>query len=344
VQSDPLDFCVRRAPAGKAVSALGYLLLAGCSGAQSALDPSGSGARAIYWVWLLFFCTGTGVLAVVMAGFAGALLRRRYASADAPPTMPPAPATERRLDRLLQAAVALTVAILLMFTAASYSVGTTLFYAPRNPVEIELTGHRWWWEVRYLGSDLASANEIHVPLGKPVRLTLRSDDVIHSFWAPNLHGKMDLIPGQTNHLVFTAERAGVYRGQCAEFCGQQHAFMALYVVAAPEAEFRRWRERQERPAAEPTNDTEKHGRQVFADKCAVCHAIRGFKEEGTVGPDLTHVAGRLSIGAGRLPNTRAARAGWIVDAPQLKPNVYMPSFRLPSEDLQALLGYIDTLR
>jgi len=310
---------------------------------QSALDPSGSGADAIYGIWHLFFWTCAGVFIVVMAGLSGALLRRRTGSLSSAPEMPPPPA-ERRLDRLLQAAVALTATILAIFTLASYSVGTTLFHSPDNAVEVELVGHRWWWEVRYAGSGFATANEIRVPVGKEVRVTLRSDDVIHSFWVPNLHGKMDLVPGQTNQLVFTADRPGTYRGQCAEFCGQQHAFMALYVLAAPEQEIGRWRERQSRPAAEPASDSEKRGRQVFADNCAVCHAIRGFKEEGKIGPDLTHVVSRLSIGAGRLPNSRGNRAGWITDAPTLKPGVYMPRFALPPEDLQALLDYIDKLQ
>jgi cytochrome c oxidase subunit 2 len=323
---------------------VGALLLSSCSGFQSSLDPSGSGARAIHTVWQLFFWTCAAVFLVVVVGLIGAMLRGRHLPADPPPQMWPEPARERRLDRLLQVGIAISVAILLVFTLASYSVGTTLFYSPENALDVELTGHRWWWEVRYPGSGFATANEIHVPVGTPVRLTLRSEDVIHSFWVPNLHGKMDLIPGQTNRLVLTAERAGIYRGQCAEFCGQQHAFMALYVVAASEPEISRWRERENRPATEPATDVAKHGRQIFADNCAVCHTIRGFKDEGKLAPDLTHVASRLSIGAGRLPNSRGNRAGWIVDAPGLKPHVYMPSFPLPPDDLQALLDYLDTLR
>ena len=332
-----------RMPRGWALAA-SVPLLAGCERVQSALDPSGSGARAIYGVWQLFFWTCTAVFIVVAAGLGWALLRSRAGGVLAAPRMPPNSSTERRLDLALQIGVGLTVAILLAFTAASYSVGTTLFYSPDSPVEVELTGHRWWWEVRYAGSGFATANEIYVPVGKPVRITLRADDVIHSFWVPNLHGKMDLIPGQTNHLVFTAEEPGIYRGQCAEFCGQQHAFMALYVVAAPAQGFARWREQQDRPAPEPANDAQQRGRDVFADNCAACHTIRGFKEEGKLAPDLTHVASRISLGAGRLPNSRGNRAGWIVDAPRLKPHVYMPSFPLQPSDLQALLDYFDTLR
>jgi cytochrome c oxidase subunit II len=343
VHPDRLKLRGFTAPVRAAAAGVGALL-AGCERVQSALDPSGSGAKAIYGVWQLFFWTCTAVFLVVIAGLAWALLRSRSTDTPAAPRMPPNPSTERRLDFALQIGIGLTVAILLAFTAASYSVGTTLFYSPESPLDVELTGHRWWWEARYPGSAFATANEIHVPVGKPVRITLRADDVIHSFWVPNLHGKMDLIPGQTNHLVFTAEDPGIYRGQCAEFCGQQHAFMALYVVAGPDRDFERWRQQQDRPAPEPANDAQKHGRVVFADNCAACHTIRGFKEEGKLGPDLTHVASRISIGAGRLPNSRGNRAGWIVDPQRLKPHVYMPSFPLQPSDLQALLDYFDTLR
>lgn len=167
--------------------------------------------------------------------------------------------------------------------------------------------------------------------------------MIHSLWMPNLHGKMDLVPGQTNRLVFAADRPGRWRGQCAEFCGLQHAFMALDVVASPPEEYRRWLAREARPAPEPNTDIEQRGRQLFAENCAVCHTIRGFRQDGKAGPDLTHPASRMSLGAGRLPNSRGGRGGWIVDAPTLKPGIHMPNFRLKSEDLQALLAYLDRL-
>ena len=323
-------------------------VLGGCHGIQSALQPSGSGADAIYQLWLLFLYVCAGVFVLVMAALGAAMLRRRgTASAPFPPLDQDTPA-ERRLTLLLTIGTGITVAILILFTVTSYAIGTKLFAAADGALDIELIGHRWWWEVRYptslTGETVTAANEIHIPAGRQVRVTLHSDDVIHSLWVPNLHGKMDLIPGQTNRLVLAADRPGTYRGQCAEFCGFQHAFMALYVVAAAPNDFHRWLDHEKRAASEPVTDADNHGRQVFADNCAVCHPIRGFREDGKIGPDLTHVASRIDIGAGRLPNSRGNRAGWISDAPSLKPGVYMPPFRLQPDDLQALLGYLDTLQ
>jgi cytochrome c oxidase subunit 2 len=271
------------------------------------------------------------------------MLRRRGAVDLTPEEPDDDTPSERRFTLLLKAGTAITTAILLALTLASYSAGTALFAPQKGATQIDLIGHRWWWEVRYPEHGVVTANEIHIPAGAPVEAVLRSDDVIHSLWVPNLHGKMDLIPGQTNRLVFSAERPGTWRGQCAEFCGLQHAFMALIVVALPSDHFPRWLEQQQRPAPEPANDVERRGRQVFADNCAVCHTIRGFREDGKSGPDLTHVASRLSLASGRLDNSRGNRAGWIANAPHLKPGTYMPEFRLKSDELQALLAYLDRL-
>ena len=316
---------------------------------QSALQPGGSGAATIYQLWLLFLYVCAAVFVLVMAALLAVMVRRRSIVAPlSEPALDRDTPAERRLGFLLKIGTGITAAILLVFTAASYSVGTSLFAPAENALDIELIGHRWWWEVRYpasiAGQTVTSANEIHIPAGAKVRVTLHADDVIHSLWVPNLHGKMDLIPGQTNRLVLMADHPGRFRGQCAEFCGLQHAFMALYVVAAAPDDFRRWLEHESRAAPEPTTDIDKRGRQVFADNCAVCHPIHGFREEGKIGPDLTHLANRIDIGAGRLPNSRGNRAGWINDAPSLKPGVYMPPFRLPPDELQALLGYLDTLQ
>src|SRR5207302_265287 len=178
-------------------------------------------------------------------------------------------------------------------------------------LSIHVTGHLWWWELRYQDAQpqriFPSANEIHIPVGRRVRVTLSADDVIHSFWVPNLAGKQDLIPGRDNALVFSAAREGIYRGQCAEFCGLQHAHMAMLVVAEPPQAFEAWREAQLKAAAEPSDTEQLRGRGVFLGKpCVACHAIRGTAAGGKTGPDLTHVAGRHTIAAGRLPTSRGS--------------------------------------
>jgi cytochrome c oxidase subunit 2 len=170
-------------------------------------------------------------------------------------------------------------------------------------------------------------------------------DVIHSFWVPNLHGKKDMIPGQVNTFWLQADRPGVFRGQCAEFCGFQHANMALYVVAEPEDQFARWQAQQRQPAPEPATDAQRKGRDVFmASSCVLCHAVAGTSAGGVTGPNLTHVASRLSLAAGTLPNTRGHLAGWIVDPQLQKPGNNMPPNLLSPHELQALLSYLETLR
>jgi cytochrome c oxidase subunit 2 len=316
---------------------------------QSALDPAGSGAQAISGIWWLFFWVCVAVTVLVGAGLAWAMLHRRHAPLPGAPAAHPDPAGERRIGRVVGAATAVTVAVLVALTVATFSVAHALFAENGDGAyTIELTGHQWWWEVRYLAaqpSDIfVTANEIHVPVGETVRLVLRSKDVIHSFWVPNLHGKKDLIPGQVNIFYLTADRPGTFRGQCAEFCGVQHAYMALYVVAEPKPQFTQWLEHQRQSAKEPTTDEQKRGQQVFlGGPCVMCHTIQGTQAGAVTGPDLTHVASRLSLGAGRLPNTRGHRAGWILDAQTQKPGNLMPPIVLAPNDLQALLSYIDIL-
>jgi cytochrome c oxidase subunit 2 len=253
------------------------------------------------------------------------------------------------MGQAVGAVVAATVATVLVFVAASYWIGRELVAQPTGPLRIDVTAQRWWWDVRYQdpvpSRGFTTANEIHIPVGRPVQLTLRSADVIHSIWVPNLQGKKDLIPGQANTLDLQADRPGVFRGQCAEFCGFQHAHMALYVVAEPADQFALWQERQRRPAPEPTTEQQRKGRDVFmASSCVLCHAINGTRAGGVSGPNLTHVASRLSLAAGTLPNSRGHRAGWIVDPQLRKPGSNMPPNLLRGDELQALLSYLDILR
>ncbi|HYH42692.1 MAG TPA: cytochrome c oxidase subunit II [Burkholderiales bacterium] len=219
--------------------------------------------------------------------------------------------------------------------------------APDDAPTIRVTGKRWWWEVRYPdapgGVRVVSANEVHIPVGRTVRLLLDTDDVIHSFWVPPLAGKIDMIPGRVNHLVLRADRAGVYRGQCAEYCGAQHAFMALYVIAHEPGDYERWLEREAAGAA--AHAEAGRGRELFATAgCASCHAIRGTPAVGRLGPDLTHVASRLSIGAGMFDNNEATLAGWISNSQGMKPGNLMPPIRVPPEDLHALVAYMASLK
>jgi cytochrome c oxidase subunit 2 len=191
---------------------------------------------------------------------------------------------------------------------------------------------------------VVTANEIHIPVGRPVLINTHSQDVIHSFWMPELHGKRDLIPGHPSAIWLQADRPGVFQGQCAEFCGLQHAHMRLIVVAEPEETFQAWLEAQRQSAQPPRDPLAERGMHVFVSgPCALCHAIRGTDAAGHVAPDLTHIASRATLAAGTLPNTPGHLAGWIIDSQSVKPGNAMPSMSLSPEDLQALLAYLGNL-
>jgi cytochrome c oxidase subunit II len=218
----------------------------------------------------------------------------------------------------------------------------------RQAVTIQVVGHRWWWEVRYAGRSpsehFTTANELHIPIGQPVRLELATADVIHSFWVPELAGKTDLIPGQRNVAWVEADHPGRYWGHCGEYCGLQHANMMLTVVAEPPADFARWAEGQRQPAAAPAAAPAQAGQAVFTrSACSLCHTVRGTEAGGALGPDLTHLASRGTIAAGLLPNRRGQLAGWIANPQRLKPGVLMPAVPLSSTDLNALLAYLESL-
>jgi cytochrome c oxidase subunit 2 len=219
----------------------------------------------------------------------------------------------------------------------------------KGPLTIEVTGKQWWWEVRYLDSApnriVRTANELHLPVGQRVRLRLRSQDVIHSFWVPGLQGKIDMIPGRTNTFWLQADSAGAWRGQCAEFCGMQHAKMAFVVVAHSPDEFARWLERERAPAPEPRDSAGHAGRQAFLSSgCVLCHTVRGTSAQATAGPDLTHVASRRTLAAGELPNTRGNLFGWIANPQALKPGTKMPAVPMTRDQLHAITDYIGSLR
>jgi cytochrome c oxidase subunit II len=208
-----------------------------------------------------------------------------------------------------------------------------------------VTGHQWWWEVQYPGTGAVTANEIHIPVRTPVRLEVRTADVIHSFWVPELNRKIDTIPGKTNAIELYAGAAGRYRGQCSEFCGLQHAHMGVAVIADPPAVFRSWLERQSEPAAAPANAQATSGHHLFLDgSCSSCHAIRGTSADADVGPDLTHVADRQTLAALTIPNTRGDLAEWIRNSQHVKPGNLMPNLRLRDEQLRAVVAYLEGLK
>jgi cytochrome c oxidase subunit 2 len=312
---------------------------------QSMLGAAGPHAAGVESLWWLFFWITAGVYVLVMIALLVAVLRHRR------PADPRDPAASRRAGVVITGATGVTLVLLFVLLISSVRTGRYSIQGLADPshLNIKLTGNQWWWNVEY-ESTIASqrvrtANEIHIPTGRPVLLKLRSSDVIHSFWVPNLAGKKDLIPGHETELWIQADRPGVYRGQCAEFCGPQHAHMALAVVAEPADKYAAWLDAQRRPAAEPQDQIAKRGRDVFlSGPCVMCHSIRGTGAGGRTAPDLTHLGSRLTLAAGTVPNTPGHLAGWITDAQGIKPGNRMPTIGIGGEDLQALLKYLQTLK
>jgi cytochrome c oxidase subunit 2 len=326
----------RKRGAGFALSALPLL---GCEGAQAALAARGPHADAIADLAWLLFGGGAVIFAAVLiaAGIAAfGASRLRAVLAD---------------DRtVLVAGAAVPIAALTAVLVHGLRIEARLGSPAAPALAIEVVGERWWWRVHYLDAterlDFATANEIHIPVGRPVELRLATADVIHSFWVPSLAGKLDMIPGRVNRMRIQADRAGTFRGQCAEYCGGAHALMALHVVAAEPAAFEAWREAQRRPSPPPATEATRRGRDVYvANGCPACHRIAGTPSLGSVGPDLSHVGGRLRLVAGMLPNHAGAFAGWIASAQHVKPESRMPSFdRIGGTDLVALAAYLEALQ
>lgn len=221
---------------------------------------------------------------------------------------------------------------------------------PPGALVVSVRGSMWWWDVTYrdaaTGAEIRTANELRIPVGRPVYVALSSADVIHSFWVPQLAGKLDMVPGRMQHLLLSADRAGTYRGQCAEFCGEQHARMALQVVALEPAAFEAWLAAQARLATAPATPRQELGRQAFlANRCDACHAVRGVGAESRLGPDLTHVGSRLELAAGTLPNTPEGRKQWIAHVQEVKKGARMPSYdRLDAATLEAMADWLGALR
>jgi cytochrome c oxidase subunit 2 len=305
------------------------------------LEPQGPVAEAMADLWWLMLVLGAAVFVVVAGLLVVALFRRpRPAEFQAGAGLP------NRFGRWMIAG-----GVVLPFIVLVVVLGATLRAmrfvpntAPPEALVIEVIGHQWWWEVRYPTEGITTANELHIPVGRPIALELTSADVIHSFWVPRLAGKLDLLPDGTNTLVLQADEPGQHHTQCAEFCGLQHAHMELRVVAEPQERFASWVAARARPAADPTGATAQRGQEVFlASGCAECHAIEGTPAEATRGPDLTHLASRPTIGAGVMPNTPENIADWVADPHPIKSGVKMPAADLAEEELDAVVAYLNGL-
>jgi cytochrome c oxidase subunit II len=296
-------------------------------GFQSALNPhSPEAAATALLAWILII--GATIIFIAVMVLAALAIRTR-------------PGWLANRHAVVWGGIAFPFVVLSVLLVYSAARGVSLAQHEPVALRIEVTGHQWWWRVRYLDAagalDFETANEIRLPVGRRVELALASADVLHSFWVPNLAGKLDMIPGRVNRLAFTPDTAAVFRGQCAEYCGGPHAQMALYIVTLPPDAFEQWRNDQRRPAAAADRTFESH--------CAVCHTVRGSEARGALGPDLTHVSSRLSIGAGTLPTDAGQLAHWIVSSQHLKPGNLMPAFRtFSSAELAALAGYLASLR
>jgi cytochrome c oxidase subunit II len=318
------------------------LALAGTGGLVTAcdgvLDPQGPRAREIYDLWWFLFALGTAVFVLTFLAMVYALVRRRPATED--------PRAREPIIPVVIAGGVLPAIILLILMGANLMVMASARDAENAEADltIEIVGHMWWWEVRYPEQGFVTANEIHIPTGQVVRLRLTSADVIHSFWVPQLQGKLDLVPGDVHTLTLQADNAGVYQGFCAEFCGVQHANMRMLVIAESPADFQAWADEQRGAPAPPQTQQAVRGQQIFLQNCMVCHAVRGTEATSTVGPDLTRVAGRRTIGAATAENTRNNLTSWVLDPHAFKPGVFMPQSPLSIEDLEALIEYLETLR
>lgn len=315
------------------------LLLTGCDGSQSALDPSGPAAREIAILWWIMLAVAAGILLLVVVLLLFPFLRAREKR------WTPSPQRMIVIGGIIFPVV--TLSILLPF---GINVGSSMnAVLPEEALTIRINARQWWWEVEYLGPDsrpaFTTANEIYLPVGQPVELILNSADVIHSFWLPRLAGKRDLIPGQTNRLVIEAEEPGVYRGQCAEYCGESHALMSFFAVAVTSDEFGEWAANQQSPQPAETRSHHPGATLFRANGCGLCHAVRGHDSLGQTAPDLTHVGSRLTIAAGTLDNTPRNIALWLAHNNDVKPGNRMPEYEhLNLGDRLAIADYLESLK
>jgi cytochrome c oxidase subunit 2 len=318
------------------------------SPAFSALDPGGIQARRIGDLFWTYTGISVVVFALVLSALALAVARRRTPGDVERVELPEAAQRPRR--RAVGGASALTVVTLVAMLFLSVLTSRSLAsLGVKHGITLEVVGHEWWWEFRYpasvAGMAFTTAYELHVPVGVPIEVTLAADDVIHSFWVPSLQGKRDAIPGKRSSTYLQADQPGRFQGQCAEFCGAQHANMRFVVVAESDADFHAWMRHSLSPAAVPDDPLTRRGLDVFEKtRCPTCHAIGGTDAYATVGPNLTHLASRRDLAMGTVPNAPAHLARWIVDPQSAKPGVIMPGTPLDPADLAALVAYLGSLR
>jgi cytochrome c oxidase subunit 2 len=318
-------------------------LAAGCGGTQSTLQPESRPAREIatLWWWMLVIACVVFAGALSMIGLAWVRRRR--------PGMPLLKGGGTR-DMGLVIAFGIVIPIVVnigVFIVANFFVlrQTEAPAADTTQLTIQVVGRQWFWEVRYPGSRAVTANEIHIPARTRVNVIATTGDVIHSFWVPQLNRKIDMIPGRRNRVLLYADKPGRYRGQCAEFCGAEHADMSMYVFAQTPAAFRAWLRNQAAPARTPTTTAQRLGRaSFFTDQCASCHALRGTAANGQIGPDLTHVGSRTTLAALTIPNDPAALQRWLRDPQHVKPGNRMPDLGLASGDIRNLSAYLESLK
>jgi cytochrome c oxidase subunit II len=323
------------------------LVLGGCRKTQSSLAPASHQSKDIASLfWWMMGGAWIGLAAVVaLLLLAWKRANRRGIGSD---TEGPKPGERAGWYVVVGAGIVVPIVVLVTIFVVSnlFVIKTTEAPAASSTKRTVLViGHQWWWEIRYPGTQAVTANEIHIPVNTPIRLEVRTDDVIHSFWVPQLNRKIDTLPGTTNVIELRANAVGRYRGQCAEFCGLQHAHMGIWVYADPPAKFASWLARESRPAAAPTSALARAGRAEFlSGPCASCHQIRGTSADSDVGPDLTHVASRSTLAALTIPNQRSYMQEWIRDSQQFKPGNEMPSLHLSGSQLDQLVAYLERLK
>jgi cytochrome c oxidase subunit 2 len=316
---------------------------------QSIFSSAAEEVRQFNILFMIFLAVCALMYALVIAFLIAGLARRRRADAQVVEN-----GRHHEMNPLMRTGLIAWAALvgtgLVALAIASFFADRSLANTSAHErLSLTVTANQWWWDVQYNSADVSktlhTANEIHLPVGVPVRITLHSNDVIHSFWVPSLAGKQDLIPGRENDITLVPRKVGIYRGQCAEFCGAQHAHMALVVDVEPYDQFVQWWQQQLRPAMAPTTPLALAGYNVVTTgQCALCHSIAGTPASGTVGPDLTHLASRRSLAAGTLPMGKGQLYGWVADPQSIKPGSKMPTIPLEPKQLHAVVAYLETLK